>query len=168
MLAKLKDMKMSQRLFWLVIVLFSLGAGALLGTPGEYAPTADGSYLTPDLVLEKLAPVGWLLTMTWTLFGTIKARVDNGEMNPGDILALIKTEEFWIAIAGLIGVVIELFGGRVLDEGTQTLIVNVGLGVATLLLRDYGTRSAGIQSYAVRGPLPPQPAGMAQQEVWKG
>lgn len=161
----MKDLKISQRLFWFGIVIVSLGAGALLGHPGEYAPTADGSYLTPDLVLEKLAPIGWLLTMTWTLFGTIKARVDNGVMDPGDILALVKTEEFWIAIAGLIGVVIELFNGRVLDEGTQTLIVNVGLGMATLLLRDYGTRQAGIQSYSVRA-VTKLPDDVPPQEMW--
>jgi len=160
-----KTKKISQRLFWFGIVIVSLLGGALLGNPGQYAPTGDGSYLTPELFLEKLAPVGWLGLVTWSLFTAIRCRVDSGEMNPGDVLALLKTEEFWVAVAGVIAVVFEMFGGKVMDEGTQALIVNVGLGLATLILRDYGKRTPGAQSYAVKALTSnPSPSGRGGEQ----
>jgi hypothetical protein len=154
--------KISQRLFWFGLVIMLLIGGALLGDPGQYPATGDGSYLTPELVLEKLAPVGWLATITFTLFTAVRGRVDTGELNAGDVLALLKTEEFWIAVAGVIAVVFEIFGGKVMDDGTQALIVNVGLGLATLILRDYGKRTPGAQSWAVR-----TMTSIPQRETWK-
>ena len=52
-----------------------------------------------------------------------------------------------------------LSAGR--NEGTQALIVNVGLGLATLILRDYGKRTPGAQSWAIKAVT-----SIPQRETW--
>lgn len=124
------------------MVLLLLG-GALLGTPGEFPVNEDGSLITPELVLELLAPLGMLAGISIYLAGSIKARVDNKQIEAGDMMALFKMEDFWIALMASVAGMAQLFNIRLIDDGTQALLVNVFMGLATLLLRDYAQRAPG-------------------------
>ena len=140
------DLKISQRLLWSVLMVLLLLGGALLGTPGEYPANEDGSLITPELVLELLAPLGMLAGISMFLTKSIKARVDNKQMKAGDVMALLKMEDFWVALVASVAGIAQLFNIRLIDEGTQAMLVNVFRGLATLLLRDYAQRAPGVMT----------------------
>lgn len=134
----------SERLFSLLVVVILFGIAAILGTPGDFPTTADGSYLTPDAVANLLAPIGLVFATFWSLLKSIDARVASGNIQPNDIIALLKVNDFWVAMIGIAAGIFHVFGADLLqDEGTQAAAVNAIMALVTLFLRDYATRPSG-------------------------
>lgn len=142
----------SQRLFVLLLTGALMVAGALLGTPGEFPVTADGSYLTPDAMLTLLAPLGLMLTTIIFLFNAIDTRVNSGDIEPNDILALLRLNDFWVALVGIVAGILQVFGVNFLqDAGSQAAAVNMIMAAVTLFLRDNAQRPSGMVVQTLMG-----------------
>lgn len=135
----------SQRLFSLLLVVILLLVGAVLGKPGEFPATEGGGYLSPEFLLNMLAPLGLILTTVVQLFRAIDTRVNSGDIQPNDIIALLKINDFWIALVGVAAGVFHVFGVEFLqDEGSQAAAVNMIMAGIALFLRDNAARPSGM------------------------
>jgi hypothetical protein len=131
---------MSQRLFSFLtmIVLF-----VLVGVYAAANGLIDfhiGDLFGADFVTT-LTPFIFVLTTLSTFFDVIDSKVADGTLPAGDIGRLIQMSEFYVAMVTILSGALQIFGLRVLDEETQTLIVNAALLAVTLLFRSFTDRT---------------------------
>ena len=118
--------------------------GALLGHPGNLPTGTDGQAITPEFILQLVAPIGLLITTIAGVFQSLNARVATGQIQPGDILALGKLSEFWMGLVGTAVFAIHTFfkvDFLTLDQ--QAVVANALLAVFTALLNSFGQRAPG-------------------------
>lgn len=140
---------MSQRLATYLLTVLMMVLGALAGTPGSFPVTADGSYLTPEAIFGLATPVVMVFSTLFFVYKTIETRVATGELNPGDLLALLKMEEFWVALVAAIAGIIQIFKPDLLNADAQAMLVNMLMGMSQVLLYFFSKRSPGVTAAAM-------------------
>ena len=93
-------MNISQRLVWTIATIGLLIIGAVLGTPGDF-PKVDGSVLTPEFIVELLAPLVFGAMIFLNVIKAINTRVLTNAISPTDIKALLKMPEFWTGMVAI-------------------------------------------------------------------
>lgn len=146
------NFKISQRLLWTIATIGLLVIGAVLGTPGEF-PTVDGSLITPEFIVELLAPLGLGLMVFLNVIKAINSRVAEESINPNDIKALLTMPEFWTGLVAIAAGVGELFNVEVLNDPTkQTMLADLLMGAAVFLVGDYAKQRVSGASSAISVP----------------
>jgi hypothetical protein len=142
-----------------LLYLLLLVAGALLGHPGQLPAGLDGQTITPEFILQLVAPIGLLFTTITGVFQGISARVETGQIASGDLLALGSLSEFWVGLVSVLVFVIHtFFKVDFLTPDQQAVVANGLLAVFTALLNSFGQRSPGqaltnAQAVRVKYPL---------------
>lgn len=131
---------MSQRTFtFLLLVLLAVVIAAAAYYNGL------GVVIGEDLnetLLALAAPLTLVATTILGVFEVIDARVKEGKLKAGDIPALFMMPEWWVGMIASVSGLLQLFDFKVLPPDTQTILVNLGLALATLLLRSLSNRPA--------------------------
>lgn len=131
-----------QRFTTALLAVIIMVLGVLLGGPENLPRT-----LSAESIMEVLAPLGLMGATLLNTFGAINNRVQNDEnFNPGDLVALTRSREFWTSVMAAIVTGAQLGGLKVIDETQQTLVVDFLLMLSTGLTRTWGTRASGSYS----------------------
>jgi len=129
---------MGQRFATALVSLLILVITVLVGGPDNLPRT-----LSTEGVLEVLAPAGLMLATLFNTLGAINTRVALGEFQPGDLIGLTRSREFWVSAVAAFVTGLQLAGIRVIDETEQTLAVDFLLMATTGLTRSWGMRPSG-------------------------
>ena len=142
---------MSQRLFFaiLIAVLFVV-IGTAAWTQGN-SVFIDTANLNAALI-SIIAPVILIVSTVNQFFNVVDARVADGKLQPGDIVALFTMSEFYVALVAAASGLLQVFSFELLSPDTQAVLVNGLLALATVVLRSLSNR-------APTDPLPPSRLG---------
>lgn len=148
----------SQRLYIVAFVtVILLVISAIMGSPGEFPTTPDGSYWTPEFLGNLLVPLTLIVATVYQLFKAVNTRVTSGNIDPNDLKALLTVNEFWVAMVTVTAGFCQVFGVKFLqDAGEQAMLVNVIMGIMTLLVGSNAARPSG-QTVMYRGQNAPPP-----------
>jgi len=137
-------MQVGQRTATAIVTLTIMVLAILVGGP-ENLPRS----LSTESIMAVIAPGGLVLATLFNTFGAINARVGEGKLKPGDLLALGATREFWISVVAAIAGGLQLSGETVINETNQTFIVDLLLLGTAGLTRTWGMRPSGTEALTV-------------------
>jgi hypothetical protein len=139
-----------------VILIVLYVVAVLTGrNPLELPIGPDGQLVTPEVILNLLAPVIMLVLTIGYLFKSITTRVaiagipgaQAQAIDPGDIGQLFQIREFWVQIVTTVFAGLMLFNLRFWDEGQQAtmidVIVSLIMALLTRMQASYASRPAG-------------------------
>ena len=114
---------------------------------GETPDTSDATELATNVVGPLLLLGGTL----WNTFRAINSRVQNGTLEPGNLLDLSRLPEFWTSIiAAVIGSAHLFLDGReLMSAADQAMLANILLGLAGVLTRSWSDRPSGEQAAVI-------------------
>lgn len=128
---------MSQRSFSAVVVfVVFIVVGVFAYLKGIIPPLSTIS-AEPFVILT---PLVFVFTTLNAWFDTVDSMVADGSLKPGELTPLFTMTPFYITMVSCLSGILQVFGIRVLDAETQTILVNALLVVATVLLRSFTSR----------------------------
>lgn len=127
------------------VVLYALGA--LVGD-GQGWPILNGVEITPQHILQTGGQIGLPallgVYLIWQMLQEVNRRVQDGSIDAGNIVHLLKMQEFWVFAVGAAAAALQVFGFVWLENpDTQAILVTVALGAVALLFRSYDQRLPG-------------------------
>ena len=131
-----------QRLFTSALTMILMFLGAVLGD-GKFPVLEDGKILSPELLISGVLPIGFLFTQLVLLFKRINQRVIDPDdpFEAGDLISLLKAEEFWVALFGIVVGILSIFGVQFIENPeSQVMIVNMMMGIVSFLLYSWTQR----------------------------
>ena len=129
----------------LLLPVIAIIASILFGQPPEQAL---------DVLIELVAPIGIVIASAGALVGVVNSRVASGELEPGDLIAVLKRRETVVFGVGLLAWVLNRAFG--IDLGTSVdpdILITALMGLIPLLINGYATRSNGATSDMIPGVL---------------
>jgi hypothetical protein len=131
----------------LILTVLYVVAVLMGRNPLELPLGPDGTLITPEVILNLLAPAVMLVYTTAYLFRSITTRVATQAIEPGDISDLFKLREFWLQVVSTVFAGLEFFNLRFWQEGQSAtlvdVIVNVIMGFIVNLQASYSQRPNG-------------------------
>lgn len=130
----------------ILIVLYIVGV--LSGrAPMELPVGPDGLEVTPEVILNLLAPVVILVFTIRHMLRSINTGVVTQAINPGQLGALLQMREFWLTVIVTVFAGLQMFNLKFWSDDQQAtvadVLVNLIMTVITVLTGSYNLRPAG-------------------------
>ena len=134
-------MKLGQRTALSLLTIILLGAGAILGTASGYPELSDGTIFRPEILIDTLVtalvPAIMVFVSLSNVLKSVNERVQNGTLQPGDLIALFQKREIYIHIAVVLIGAGQIFGFEPIEgeEGVELLATFIQSAMAILLAK---------------------------------
>lgn len=130
----------SQRLFFVILVALSFGLVGTFAFTSGHPLLIEGADLNSRLT-SVVTPFLAILAVVMSFLKVVNARVASGLLPAGDIIGMASLSEFWVSVIAIISGELQIFGFEVLTPETQTLVVNIGMGLIFTLLSALSDRA---------------------------
>lgn len=128
---------MSQRTFsTLVVFALFIVVGIIAAAQHTIPPLAD----IGNNLLQFVTPAIGVFYILKNWLDVLDAKIADGSLQPGDIVALFSMTDFWLAMVAALSGIFQTFGLKVMDADTQTFLVNSILVAVNVLLRSFTDR----------------------------
>ena len=128
---------MSQRTFSTLIVFALFVIVGLIAAAQGVIPPLDN---IAGNLLQFVTPAIGVFYILRNWLDVIDAKITDGSLKPGDIMALFTMPDFFMAMVAALSGIFQTFGLKVMDADTQTFLVNSILVAVNVLLRSFTDR----------------------------